>query len=126
MVDLKIKKGMARTGVAGMFAVFASLPLAHAGGYDPMRPLAASSLRPAERVAVEMPQLQATLVSAQRRLAVIDGRTVSVGAQLAGYQVRSIEQGQVVLKGRNGNTQLLLQPVIVSPLATRLTMSGVD
>ncbi len=86
-----------------------------AGVHDPMQPQVA--LIAADPVAVEKTEfhLEATMVSAQRRVAIIDGSTVSIGDQYQGYCVISIDEGCVVLAQRGNNTSLTLQPTIKTP-----------
>lgn len=83
-----------------------------AGVHDPMRPQ--SEFVVAEPVAVAKTEfnLEATMVSAQRRVAIINGSTVSVGDQYQGHCVTSIDVGCVVLAQRGKKTSLTLQPTI--------------
>ncbi|OQY23843.1 MAG: hypothetical protein B6I37_04715 [Desulfobacteraceae bacterium 4572_35.2] len=83
-----------------------------AGVHDPMRPQVESVA--ADSVALEKTEfhLEATMVSVQRRVAIIDGSTVSVGDQYQGHSVTSINEGCVVLAQRGKKTSLTLQPII--------------
>ena len=86
----------AAAGTAG--AVIGELP-------DPTRPLSGRTVAPSPKPAlapVQAPSvLQSILVSAQRRLAVISGRTVRVGDQVGDAVVTEILPYEVVLQ-RNG------------------------
>lgn len=101
-----------------------------AGVHDPMRPqsefVAADSVTP-ERIEFH---LEATMVSAQRRVAIIDGSTISIGDLYQGYRVASIDEGSVVLARRGGKTSLILQPTIKTRTdeanGTLHHISGVD
>lgn len=55
------------------------------------------------------------MVSTQRRVAVIDGSTVSIGDQYQGHRVASIDEGGVVLVRRGQKISLTLQPTITTP-----------
>lgn len=83
-----------------------------AGVHDPMRPQVERFA--ADSVAVEKTEfhLEATMVSAQRRVAIIDGLTVSVGDRYQGHFVTSIDEGCVVLAQQGKKTSLTLQPII--------------
>jgi MSHA biogenesis protein MshK len=52
------------------------------------------------------PILQSTLVSPQRRLAIINGRSYTVGSRLGDAEVRAIYPNEVVLR-RGGQEQVL-------------------
>lgn len=54
--------------------------------------------------------LQSTMVSPQRRIAIIDGRSYTVGSRLANYVVAAIETNEVVLRYKNNEKRLRLLP----------------
>lgn len=80
--------------------------------HDPMRPQ--TGFIAAETVSAVKAEfhLEATMVSDQRRVAIIDGSTVSSGDQYQGHYVASIDEGCVVLTQRGKKTLLTLQPTI--------------
>ncbi len=88
--------------------IAADLPLV-----DPLRP-AASSARAAQpdtavHKAVDVTgtwSLSATLIAPERSLAVIDGRTLSLGQSLKGYKLTAIENDHVVLQGEGRTVRL--------------------
>lgn len=66
---------------------------------DPTRPPADPTIsRSAESHTVQHWNLSSILISPQRRIAVINGRSLQVGQSLAGARVLSIEADQVVLR----------------------------
>lgn len=80
-------------------AMLGALPISVEALRDPTRPPADPTLsRPAENHAAEHWQLSSILISPQRRIAVINGRSLQVGQSLAGARVLSIEADQVVLR----------------------------
>jgi MSHA biogenesis protein MshK len=85
--------------------VFDSLP-------DPTRPASA----PSEGVtsAVQGLVLQSVLIAPQRRLAVINGRTLAIGERIDGATVVDIQAHEVVLKRASGDLTLRLVPRYVS------------
>jgi len=54
--------------------------------------------------------LQSTMVSPQRRIAIIDGRRYTVGARLANWVVAAIDTNEVVLRDKNNEKRLRLLP----------------
>ncbi len=79
---------------------------------DPTRP---STLRPAPHGAVTAKSsaprrvdliLQSTLISPERRIAIINGRTVSVGAKIDGAEIIVIRPNEVMIK-QDGTTRSL-------------------
>ena len=74
--------------------------LAQTGFGDPTRPTSLSEPEPERAAAVQGPRwrLQSTLVADQRRLAVINGRTVAPGAQVDGARLLEVRQDGVTLE----------------------------
>ena len=85
-----------------------------AGWHDPMRPLVETTADAAVKAVAEEFHLEAIVVSGQRRVAVIDGKSLKLGDIYQGYRVKSIAEGDVTLKGRSGQKHLSLQPTIVT------------
>lgn len=52
--------------------------------------------------------LSAIMISAQNRLAVINGTIVHVGDEFSGMKVQAIESNRVVMEGPQGKTNLVL------------------
>ncbi|OEU62116.1 MAG: hypothetical protein BA870_03075 [Desulfuromonadales bacterium C00003094] len=81
---------------------------------DPTRPpqrfLAPAASGP---VVADSWQLGSILIAPQRRVAVINGRPLSVGDQVSGAKVLTIEPGQVRL--RRGNREIMLDLLPVRP-----------
>ena len=61
-------------------------------------------------------QLGSILIAPQRRVAVINGRPLSVGDQVSGAKVMTIEPGQVRL--RRGSRDIVLDLLSVRPTVT--------
>ncbi len=82
---------------------------------DPMRPQtwAVDNGRTAAKPAQTL-VLQSTIVSSGRRLAVINGQTVGVGAMVAGARVKTVEPYEVWVErgGRDFSLKLLARPVV--------------
>jgi hypothetical protein len=74
--------------------------LAQSGFGDPTRPTSLSEPEPEQARAVQGPRwrLQSTLVADQRRLAVINGRTVVQGARVDGARLVEVRQDGVTLE----------------------------
>lgn len=74
--------------------------LAQSGFGDPTRPTSLSEPEPERERVVEGPRwrLQSTLVADQRRLAVINGRTVVQGSQVDGARLVEVRQDGVTLE----------------------------
>lgn len=53
-------------------------------------------------------KLNAVIISPRRRIAVINGKSLTVGEEINGQQVISIDQDAVVIKGPNGTMTLNL------------------
>jgi MSHA biogenesis protein MshK len=91
----------------GLFA--ASSAIAQ-GLSDPTRP--PSDPAPAQNAAQPASRLQSVLISPGRKLAVIDGRTVSVGERVGDAKVVAISPAQVVLQTGGAYQTLKLHPGI--------------
>jgi MSHA biogenesis protein MshK len=111
---------MMALGLASAFPVraadvFDSLP-------DPMRPASA----PSDGVtsAVQGLVLQSVLIAPQRRLAVINGRTLAIGERIDGATVVDIQAHEVVLKRASGDLTLRLVPRYVSRRADATSTPG--
>ena len=70
---------------------------------DPTRP---PSFSPSENTRNEASRLQSVLISPERKLAVIDGRTVTLGERVGDAKVVAIAPAQVILQ-RGGEYQTL-------------------
>lgn len=94
------------------FALLAGLPwAAHASALpDPTRPADAPVVRAGGAPAPGGPVLQSTLVSAARRTAVIDGRTVAVGDRVHGGTVVDIQPYEVRIRKNGRDVSLRLAP----------------
>lgn len=105
---------MKRTAAIGLPALIV-LALTGAAGAsdlpDPTRPLGG--------VAAAGGGLQSILVSPQRRLAVIDGRTVGVGDRVGSAVVAEIQPYEVVLRRGNQETRMRLVPRLDKQAANR-------
>jgi len=97
--------GLASALPARAADVFDSLP-------DPTRPASASG-ESAPSV-VQGLVLQSVLIAPQRRLAVINGRTLAIGERFDGVTVIDIQPHEVVLKRASGELTLRLVPRYVS------------
>ncbi len=83
-----------------LFAVLSACPAAHAQGAlaDPTRPPTVTSSGAAGDAAQPTGRLQSILISATRKLAVIDGVTVPLGGKVDGATLVAIDETQVTLK----------------------------
>lgn len=79
---------------------------------DPTRPTALHEVRAQDRAAVKGPrwQLQSTLVAADRRVAVINGRQLRVGESVDGATVVDIRADGVTLQVDRRRMDLRLHP----------------
>lgn len=81
---------------------------------DPTRPpvapapVAAVEKRPSQEGLI----LQSVLVAADRKAAVISGRTVALGASVAGYRLVQVTENDVTLSGPEGIKTLKLFPAV--------------
>lgn len=78
---------------------------------DPMRPPAAAPVaqRPGKGADTRA-GLQTVLISATRRIAVIDGQQVEIGSRIRGGEVAAINPNQVVIRRPRGEQVLELVP----------------
>ncbi len=102
--------------------LFLAMPAGAQGGDqppDPTVPLA----RPAQELARSLTQestrftLQATLVSEDRKLAIINGRTYHEGAKIGGRTVIEIQRGRVTLAAKDNSRVLHLVSVKVREIS---------
>lgn len=79
---------------------------------DPTRPpsVGAQASPGGEGATPKGPQLQSVLISPARRVAVISGTTVALGAQYGEATVSAIDETSVLLQYRNGRRTLQLLP----------------
>ena len=87
--------------------------LAHAAPFaDPTRPPSAFSDDSAAAAAPGGPRLESVLIAPDRRLAVINGQEVRVGAKYGEGQVVRITESEVVIRNGQGTETLRLLPEI--------------
>jgi MSHA biogenesis protein MshK len=81
---------------------------------DPMRPPAAPAASPAEGAKDSPPamRLQSVLISAARRVAVIDGRLVRQGERVGDGKLVAISESHVVLQRPHGRETLKLNATV--------------
>lgn len=79
---------------------------------DPTRP--PSFVAPAGTAAVRESDLvlQTVLISTERRAAIINGRLLRLGENIAGMQLMSISESEVQLRGRGESRTLHLFPAV--------------
>ncbi|HET7649335.1 MAG TPA: hypothetical protein VFL15_01370 [Gammaproteobacteria bacterium] len=108
---------MCKRSVTLLAILLAASTLAHAGDNlpDPMRPDTLSAV--SGRGAVPGWDLNSILISAGRRLAVINGRTVAPGDTVNGARVLEISAGEVKLSVRGKTLMLHLIPESVKHVA---------
>jgi len=80
---------------------------------DPTRPPAPAS-RGAERPAGGG-SLESILIAPDRRIAVIDGQQVTVGARIPAGEIIRITESEVVVRGTEGERALKLFPSLTAP-----------
>jgi len=97
-----------------LFAVLSACPAAHAQGAlaDPTRPPTMMASEPSGDGAQPAGRLQSILISATRKLAVIDGVTVPLGGKVDGATVVAIDETEVKLKRGEVIETLRLYPNI--------------
>ena len=102
----------AHTKIAGVVAIaLLSAPVVAAAFSDPTQPVGtALATARAAPAAPTGPVLQSTLVSPQRRLAVISGKQVRVGDKVNGAEVTDILPYEVRMKQGGRETILRLLP----------------
>lgn len=86
------------------------------GGFpDPTRPIGNSTTAPREIREPHRYELEATFISAERKLALISGRYVAVGDVVGDAIVTDIRAYEVVLSSRQGQRTMRLLPRLVKP-----------
>ncbi len=105
---------------AVMVLLLLSSAVSWAKNYDPMRPqvvVAQASTSDGSDVTTQDLRLQAILVAAGRRVAVVNGETLKVGDMIGAYKLHSISSTYVKLRAANGKIagekKLQLHPNIV-------------
>lgn len=105
---------MARRGklLGILIAAMALSPIVTHAFSDPTRPADFIRARPSHAVPSDPPApvLQSTLVSPQRRLAVIDGKRLRIGDRFNGAVITEISQYEVRMKKGGRVTTLRLLP----------------
>ena len=106
--------------IAGLFGLLPAARVVAASLPDPTRPPQRFAVpTTSDLVVADNWQLGSILIAPQRRVAVINGRPLSVGDQVGGAKVMAIESGQVHL--RRGSRTIVLELLPVRP-----TVSAVD
>ncbi|QKK10504.1 MAG: MSHA biogenesis protein MshK [Pseudomonadota bacterium] len=75
----------------------------------------------AAAAAVPAPALSSTMISPERRIAVIDGQIVQEGDRLGAMRVIAIQPGSVRLRGPQGYSTLKLLPTPIKKVAGKAT-----
>lgn len=104
---LSIGLGLASVLPARAADMFDSLP-------DPTRPSGWSSGGDRVATGVHGLVLQSVLIAPQRRLAVINGKTLAVGERIGDVTVTAIQPHEVVVKRASGELTLRLVPRYIS------------
>jgi MSHA biogenesis protein MshK len=100
----------ALTAVAGTLLVaFAASAAPFA---DPTRPPTPSENVLGSAGSTEGPRLESVLIAPDRRIAVVNGQQVVVGARIAGGEVVRITESEVVIRGAGSEQTLKLVPGI--------------
>jgi MSHA biogenesis protein MshK len=113
---------------AALLALGASSPTqaAHAQALaDPTRPPTASEAGEGDRLAPPPSRLQSVLISPARKLAVIDGKTVSLGGTVEGATLVAIRESEVVLQKGAERETLKLNPGVQMKPVPRLAPAKV-
>lgn len=82
---------------------------------DPTRPIGRAPAAPREPVEQRRDELEATFISAARKLALINGRYVAVGDKVGDAVVADIRAYEVVLTSRYGQRVLRMVPRLTKP-----------
>ncbi len=106
-----------RRVIALFVAATVSGALAQGGAHaqplkDPMRPADAAPAASGTPAAAAAPRLQVVITSPTRKLAVIDGEVVPLGASVREATVEGISDSLVVLKKKNERDVLQMHPQI--------------
>ena len=97
----------------GLMSLSVAMPSVAQALADPTRPPNTMETSAAESGAgTSGPVLKSILLSSNRRLAVIDGRTVNVGDRVGNARVIAIDTDSVKLRGSEGVTSLKLLPEV--------------
>lgn len=100
-----------------LFSAFSSSGVAFSQGGlpDPTRPPSPSVFNARAGGVESVPaghRLESILISSRRRVAVIDGKTVALGADVAGAKVTSISEAGVTLRRGTATETLRLNPAV--------------
>lgn len=79
---------------------------------DPTRPPVLAEPVQGSAATSEGPRLESILIAPDRRIAVISGQQVVVGAKVAGGEVMAITESEVVIRGADGLQSLKLVPQV--------------
>ena len=82
------------------------------GLVDPTRPAGAGSASTSGHARPSGPVLQSTMVSPQRKIAVISGRSYTIGDKVGGAEIIEIRSYEVVLKRAGRLKYLRLMPAV--------------
>jgi MSHA biogenesis protein MshK len=92
---------------------------------DPTRPPAVAEAGEGDRLAPPPSRLQSVLISPARKLAVIDGKTVSLGGTVEGATLVAIRESEVVLQKGAERETLKLNPGVQMKPVPRLAPAKV-
>lgn len=105
--------GRMTQALMGLISLSMAMPLAAQALADPTRPPNMPDAAVADSGAgASGPVLKSILLSSNRRLAVIDGRSVRVGDRVGNARVIAIDADSVKLRGSEGLTLLKLLPEV--------------
>ena len=89
---------------------------------DPMQPPAYGNVKPVvAKTAVSRWQLTSTLIGQNRRLATINGKTLTVGKSINGAKIIDIQPAMVTLSYQNRSVVLTLLPTVVKRQRHQMT-----
>lgn len=100
---------MSRRATAA-FGLLLAWPALGAPFADPTRPPIAAEPAGISGGSLGAPRLESVLIAPDRRIAVIDGQQVTLGARIAGGQVVRITETEVVIRGAERLETLRLFP----------------
>ena len=104
--------------LAIVLASFAFVCAAQAAPFaDPTRPPSTSDAAPAGTS--DAPRLESVLIAPDRKIAVINGQQVVVGARIPAGEVVRISETEVVIQGAAGQQTLRLVPEMRQPAASK-------
>lgn len=101
---------MCKALAATLLLLAAAAAAAQQGLGDPTKPTSLAAPEPAQVESGPRWRLQSTLVADSRRLAVINGRTVSVGEQVDGATLRDVRREGVTLEIEGRSVELRVVP----------------